>query len=682
MPNRLSESSSPYLLQHAGNPVDWFEWSDPALASAKERDVPIFLSIGYSACHWCHVMAHESFEDPDTAAYMNDHFVNIKVDREERPDIDRIYMDAVQAMTGQGGWPMSVFLTPEGKPILAGTYYPSVESTHHPSFMTVMAAVADAWTNRRAEVDDQAERLTEAVRRSIPPGTGRPSEGTVDRAVDALLRNFDSVHGGFGGAPKFPQSPNLELLLRVATLDPDGERTAAIRDALTKTLDEMARGGIYDHLSGGFARYAVDRAWRVPHFEKMLYDNATLARVYLRAGQVLGLDRYRNTAVETLDYLLRDMMDPGGGLHAAEDADSEGEEGKFYAWGHAEFTDVVGEPADVLTDLYGVTESGNFEGANVLYLARSFAELSERFGLPVAEIAELRRAADAKLLARRNTRPRPGRDDKVITAWNGLAIRALAEAGAVLRSPRYLDAAESVAHFCLDELTTPGGRLLRSVRAGRGGVPAFCDDYASLAIASLTLYQVTGKEDWFAAGQSLVIDMIDLFSDEDGPGFFASGRDAEKLISRPKNLMDNPSPSGNSLAAEALQMLFALTGDAELPGHIEGVFAAAASLFEQYPGATGHLLSVLAVDRPGEVAVIGETDARNSLVSVIWEEFRPGFVLAQGHDETSGVPLLAERSAGDAGARAYVCEDFVCALPVDTPEDLRLQLSPRAGSRI
>ncbi len=678
MPNRLSAASSPYLLQHADNPVDWYEWGEEALEAARDRDVPIFLSVGYSACHWCHVMAHESFEDPETAAYMNDNFVNVKVDREERPDIDRIYMDAVQAMTGQGGWPMSVFLTPEARPILGGTYYPPRDMGHRPSFGRVMNAVVDAWRHRRSEVSDQADRLMGAIGRALPSAESLPDRDLIDAAVSSLAGSFDNAYGGFGGAPKFPQAPNLELLLRVFALDPDGPRASTLSRMLRTTLDRMASGGIYDHLGGGFARYAVDRTWLVPHFEKMLYDNALLARIYLRAWQVFGVARYRSVAEETLDYLLREMQDSGGGFHSAEDADSAGAEGTFYVWARAEFDAALGDRADLMARVYGVTASGNFEGANVLHRPVGLTELAASAGLALSDLEAERAAADAALREVRERRERPGRDDKVIAAWNGLVIRSLAEAGAVLGRNRYLRAAEEAAQFCLEGLTREDGRLLRSARGGRGTVPAFCEDYGALAVGLLTLYQATGVERWFLAGKRLTWEMIDLYADRDGSGFFATGRDAEVLISRPKNFMDNPTPSDNSLAAEALQMLHALSGETELREHFEGVLVAAGVLLEQQPAAVGHLLAVLTADRSLEVAIVGPPRNRDALASVIWETFRPRVVLAQGEgqDKDEEVPLLAGRTAG-ATARAYVCEDFVCALPVETPDALRQQLDAR-----
>jgi uncharacterized protein YyaL (SSP411 family) len=674
MPNRLSRASSPYLLQHKDNPVDWWEWSPEALAEAVTRDVPIFLSVGYSACHWCHVMAHESFEDPETAAYMNDHFVNVKVDREERPDIDRIYMDAVQAMTGQGGWPMSVFLTPDGRPVFAGTYFPPGDVGHRPSFGRVMEAVNDAWTNRRDELDEQAERLTAAVRRTIRPSVAPPSTQVVRSAVVSLLRNIDPEHGGFGGAPKFPQAPSLELLLRRLAVEPGGGEADEIASALRLTLDRMAAGGIYDHLGGGFARYAVDRNWLVPHFEKMLYDNALLARVYLRAWQLLGVDRYRTVATQTLDYLIRDMTDPGGGFHAAEDADSEGIEGKFYVWDRAEVRELLGDDAEIAERMYGITEAGNFEGANILHEALPPDRLAVELGIDPGVLAEIRARSDAALTARRDERVRPGRDDKVITAWNGLAIRAFAEAGAVLGEARYLDAAAHAARFCLEVHVTDTRRVLRSTRGGTGDIPGFCDDYASLSLGLTSLFEATGDTAWFEAALRLAGQMIDLFAGEE-PGFYATGRDAEQLITRPKNYMDNPTPSDNSLAAEALQRLHALTGERRFREHLEGVFVAGGELMARYPAAAGHVLAVRAVDPPREVAVVGAPGQRAPLQDVVWESFRPDVVLAHGEPDATAVPLLRGRPAGDGTALAYVCRDFACEMPVGHPAELRAQLA-------
>ncbi len=672
MANRLAASSSPYLLQHAGNPVDWFEWGDAAFAEARDRDVPVLLSVGYSSCHWCHVMAHESFEDETTAAFMNEHFVNVKVDREERPDVDRIYMDAVQAMTGHGGWPMTVFLTPAGQPFFAGTYFPKEPRGNYPSFLHVLGQIREAWNGRRDDIDDQARRLTDAVVRRIPPAAETPGIEAAERAVAALSTAFDPTHGGFGGAPKFPQAPNLELLLRALALG-IGAREHVTAMVAT-TLDAMAAGGIYDHLGGGFARYAVDERWLVPHFEKMLYDNALLARIYVRAWQLTGTTRYRTVAEETLDYLLRDLAHDEGGLFSAEDADSEGEEGTFYVWSWDELMDVLEPDGPVIAAAYGATERGNFEGRNVLHRPEPLEDVAVRFGTDADDVDRRLHAANVKLRTVRAARVRPGLDDKVVTAWNGLALRAFAEAGAVLESARYLDAARRIARF-IGRHVTVDGRLLRSWRDGATSGPGFCDDYAAMATGLFALYQATGEVEWYLEGERLTRELLRLFPDAEG-GFFATGTDAERLITRPKNLMDNPTPSDNALAAEALITLAAYTGDMSLTEAAEGVYRAAGRLLDHYPSAAGHLVSVLAVTGSGvrEVAIVGPDGSREPLERVLWETFRPDCVLAAAPVGAGPIALLEGRTGGEQGALAHVCERFVCDLPVATPSELRALL--------
>jgi uncharacterized protein YyaL (SSP411 family) len=674
MGNRLANATSPYLLQHAENPVDWYEWGDEAFAAATLTDRPVLLSVGYSACHWCHVMAHESFEDPATASYMNDHFVNVKVDREERPDVDRIYMDAVTAMSGHGGWPMTVFMTPDGRPFFAGTYFPKERLHGRSSFRDVMSAVTDAWQNNRDELVAQADKVTAAIRRSLPASSDLPDEADVGRAVAHLHAQFDAQHGGFGGAPKFPQAPTLELLMRVAALGPDGDAGKAALAMLTKTLDEMRRGGIYDHLGGGFARYSVDRLWLVPHFEKMLYDNALLARVYLRAGQLTGVDDFVATARETLDYLIRDMTDPEGGIHSAEDADSEGVEGRFYVWTWQELGDVLGRDRHLATSIYGASEDGNFEGSNILFLPEPLPALAAKIGVGVQELSIEKRSIDDRLGAARSQRIRPGLDDKVVTAWNGLALRAFAEAGAVLGEPRYLEAAIGVADFLTRPAWQDGGPV-RSWRRGVPGVPGFSDDFAAAAIGLYSLYQTTGDERWFARAEELTAALVTRFADPKG-GFFATAEGGDRLITRPKNLQDNPTPSDNSLAAEALAIHAAYTGDGEALALIEGIVRAAGVIIEQSPSFAGHLLAVWATVLNGieEVAVVAPQETRSRFTDVIWEQFRPEVVLAFSDEATSSVPLLAERTPGSSG-RGFVCRGFVCELPAETPEQLRDQLS-------
>jgi uncharacterized protein YyaL (SSP411 family) len=669
MPNRLADSTSPYLLQHKDNPVDWHEWGEEAFARAEEADRPILLSVGYSACHWCHVMAHESFEDDETARYMNTHFINIKVDREERPDVDRIYMDAVQAMTGRGGWPMTVFLTPGGEPFFAGTYFPRQPRGTMPSFLQVLAGVVDAWTTKRPQVADQGRRLADAVAAGLPAGSPPPTAESASKALSMLEATYDPEWGGFGGPPKFPQAPVLEFLLRTVALEPETEHR--ISPMLRRTLDSMRAGGIYDQLGGGFARYSVDNRWLIPHFEKMLYDNALLARIYLRAGQTLAEPSYTATAIETLDYLATEMRDPEGGIYAAEDADSEGVEGKYYVWGWEEFEAAAGPDTEILADLYGVTPEGNFEGANNLHLAVTPAEIAARRGIGIDTVLASQRRGNAALLAARSNRVRPGRDDKVIAAWNGLALRAFAEAAAVLDSPRYLSTATGIARFVVNEMVRDDGRLMRSWRRGRVSGPGFCDDYAAMAVGLATLYQVTGETSWYDEAKRLATAMIDLFGDTDG--FYTPGRDSSDLIARPKDFADNPLPSSNSLAAEALVLIDALSGTAN--DAISSISRGAGRLLDRHPTAVGHLLSVLITAQKGakEIAIVGPADARRPLETVVWERFRPECVIAPG-DIEAPVPLLRDRGTAGAAAAAHVCHNFVCDLPVTTTDELRALL--------
>ena len=675
MPNRLANATSPYLLQHQDNPVDWHEWGDEANAAARERDVPILLSVGYSACHWCHVMAHESFEHPETAALMNDLFVNVKVDREERPDVDRIYMDAVQAMTGRGGWPMTVFLTPDGHPFFAGTYFPKERSHGMPSFRDVLEGVSAAWNDRRGELDTQAARISAAIATTVPSADHLPDLAALDRAVADLRGSFDPEHGGFGGAPKFPQPTTLELLMRYAALFPDRSGADDALAMVTTTLERMARGGIYDQIAGGFARYSVDAFWLVPHFEKMLYDNALLARTYLRAGQLTGRADFTRVATETLDYLIGDMADPAGGLHSAEDADTEGVEGKYSVWTWAELGDVLGADRTLAGQVYGATPEGNFEGANNLYRPRSLSEIAATTGIDPEELAAAKAGIDRRLRERRATRVRPGRDDKIVTAWNGLALRALAEADAVLDVARYREAAIRIAEF-ITTIVDVDGTLHRSWRRGTIGVPGFCDDYAAGAIGLFTLFQTTGDPEWFDRAESIMDRMIERFADGDN-GFFATEAESG-LIARPKNVLDNPTPSDNSLAAEALLMYAALTGDGRAARLRDGAVRAAGVPAQSNPSFTGQMLAVRATTLAGvkEVAIVGSGPASGSLAGVVWDRFRPEVVVAIGDGTPASVPLLEGRG-GDGGPRAYVCRDFVCALPVDTAGALREQLDDR-----
>jgi uncharacterized protein YyaL (SSP411 family) len=672
MPNRLAHATSPYLLQHKDNPVDWFEWGDDAFAEAHKRDVPAILSVGYSSCHWCHVMAHESFEDEATAAFMNEHFVNIKVDREERPDVDRVYMDAVTTMTGSGGWPMTVFLTPDAKPIFAGTYFPKETFGQHPSFMDVMNAVLDAWNTNRQGALDQADQITTAITQMDTSAGYRPVMGNLDRAVTALSNMFDRKHGGFGRAPKFPQEPTLEFLLRMAALRPDTEAGDAAASMLVQALSAMADGGIYDHLLGGFARYSVDSQWMIPHFEKMLYNNAQLARLYLRSWQVTGIDRFRDVAIDVLDYLDTTMADPSGGLHSAEDADSEGVEGKFAVWTWEELGEILGEDRELAAAIYGATPDGNFEGANNLHRLIDIGDVMDSTGLTISEIGEVHGSIDERLRAVRSRRVSPGRDDKMVSAWNGLALRAFAEATAILGEERYLERAVSIATFLVGE-ASPEGALVRSWR-DRPGHPGFADDLASVAIGLYTLFSVTGDERWFSTAEAMVNQLRDRFADPAG-GFFATGADDRGLISRPKNAQDSPTPSDNSLAMEALQMHVGFTGDLAAVAELEATMEFLAPDALSNPAFGGYALAIWLTHLTGmkEVAIVGTPEQRRALAAPVWGAYHPDIVVAPGAGGPSTVPLLIDRTAGETGL-AYVCQNLTCDLPVATPQALAASL--------
>jgi hypothetical protein len=678
MPNRLAGETSPYLLQHQDNPVDWYPWGPEALERARAEDRPILLSVGYSACHWCHVMEYESFKDPQTAVLMNEHFVNVKVDREERPDIDSIYMAAVQEMTGHGGWPMTVFLRPDGTPFYGGTYYPP-ESRHGlPAFRDVLAALADAWRTRRGEVDRSAAELHEVLRRRVAGGrAGSLSTSILDRAAHHLATRFDARWGGFGGAPKFPQPMNLDVLLRHwrRTGGPEALHMAA------HTLRRMHAGGMYDHLGGGFARYSVDDQWRVPHFEKMLYDNALLAQVYTRAFQATGDPEFRTVVEETLGWVLREMTGPEGGFRSALDADSEGEEGRFYVWTPEEVDAAAGpEDGPLVRAWFGVTKEGNFEGRSVLHTPRDPVEVAADAGVEVAELMAAVERARPRLYAARAERVWPGRDDKVLTSWNAMALHAFAEAAHVLDRADYREAAVRNAEFLLRELR-PAGVLLRTWKDGHARIGAFLEDHALLADALLSLYETTFDPRWVHEARALGEAMLDRFWDERTGEFFDTARDAEALVVRPRAVFDNATPSGNSAATLALLRLAHLTGEERFRAVAERVLASFADPLSRYPGAFGHL--VAALDRflapPQEVAIIGtpgEPDAE-ALLRVVRGAYLPNIAVAlrRPDDEAPDVvPLLRGRDALEGRAAAYVCERFACQRPVATPEDLAWQL--------
>ena len=682
MSNRLSHETSPYLRQHADNPVDWYPWGEEALRAAREADRPILLSIGYAACHWCHVMAHESFEDPATAEFMNGHFINVKVDREERPDLDSIYMSAVVAMTGQGGWPMTVALTPDGRPFFGGTYFPATPRHGLPAFRQVLAALDEAWRERRADVDGSAADVAEHLRQTTQAealGRGGPlGDDLIDQALNGLLRSFDSRLGGFGRAPKFPPSMTLEFLLHVHAQR--GESMSL--HMVERTLQAMAHGGLYDQLGGGFARYSTDERWLVPHFEKMLYDNALLARVYTHAWQVTGRSLYRRVVEETLDFVAREMRHASGGFYSSYDADSEGEEGRFYVWSAAEIGDVLGPDAGLFAAVYGVSEGGNWEGHNILHVARDVTEVAAERGLTVDEagrrLAEARRA----LFERRAGRARPGLDDKVLAAWNGLMLAAFADAGRALARPDYIAVAVANAEFVHARLRRDDGRLLRSWQATAGDAPgrfnAYLEDYAFLADGLLALYTATFEPRWFAWARELADLTLAHFADPAG-GFFDTSDDHETLLHRPKDVQDNATPSGNSMAAHVLLRLGLLTGEGRYWDTAESMVAGVYEAMARYPSAFAHWLGAAAflLGQPRELAVVGDpaaVDAR-ALLDVALGSYRPDLVVAAGEERAAAVvPLLAGRERVDGRAAAYVCRRFVCLRPTGDPAELAAQL--------
>jgi uncharacterized protein len=651
MANRLAQETSPYLLQHKDNPVDWYAWGSEALARAREEDKPILVSIGYSACHWCHVMEHESFEDEQTASEMNERFVCIKVDREERPDVDAIYMEACQAMTGHGGWPLNVFLTPAQVPFYAGTYFPPEPRQGMPSWRQLLAAIDDAWRTRRDEIEESAGRIVERLSGGalLSASENEIDPGLLDRAVEALRGQFDPVNGGFGGAPKFPPASTIEFLLR------RGETEMS-----SQTLRAMASGGMYDQIGGGFARYSVDARWIVPHFEKMLYDNALLARAYLHGWQVTGTDLFERVCRETLDWALREMRAPEGGFYSALDADSEGVEGKFYVWTQDEVRSALGADGEAAIAYFGMSAQGNFEGRNIPVRASA--------DQPPPNLPELRE----RLYEVRAKRVWPGLDDKRLSAWNALMISALAEAGAALGEPRYLDAARDCAEFVLTAMRDDEGRLLRTFKDGRAHLNAYLEDHAFLVEALLTLYESTFDPRWFAAAREIADQMIERFADEERGGFFETSSDHEQLVARRKDLEDNPIPAGNSSAAYGLLRLAALTGEYEYERRAEGVLRLLHEIAERHPQAFAHLLQALdfRLAQTREVALAGGDTAE--LERVVRSKFRPHIVLAGG--EPDGVPLMEGRTPVDGRPAAYVCEQFSCRRPVTEPGELEALL--------
>jgi uncharacterized protein YyaL (SSP411 family) len=670
MPNRLTESTSPYLLQHADNPVDWWEWGEEAFAEARRRDVPIFLSVGYSACHWCHVMAHESFENETVAAFLNERFVSIKVDREERPDVDAVYMQATVALTGQGGWPMSVFLDHDGRPFYAGTYFPPQPRHGLPSFVQIVEGLSDAWQERRESVLASGVRIVQALSsRSVPTDQGRDPDLTdLATAVEALRRQFDGARGGFGGAPKFPPSMVLEFLLRYHALTADDSAL----EMAELTLDAMARGGMYDQLGGGFARYSVDADWVVPHFEKMLYDNALLLRVYLHWWRLTGSSLAERVVRETAGFLLRELRTPEGGFAAALDADSAEGEGVFYAWDREQLAQVLGtEDGAWAAELLTVTATGTFEhGLSTLQLWHD-PDDQQRW----ASVRE-------RLLATREQRPRPGRDDKIVASWNGLAIAALAEAGAMLDEPEWIDAAVGAADLLVSVHlgAHDDDRLVRTSRDGRAGSnEAVLDDYGNVAEGLQALFQVTGEGEWLVLAGICLDIAIQHFSDGEG-GFFDTADDAPALIQRPRDPADNAEPSGWFAVANACLTQAALTGIADYRLVAERALGVVAVFADKAPRAVGWGLATLAarVAGPLEIAVVAEAHDAEGLRA--WHRAAllgtsPGAVVAAGVAGVDEVPLLRDRPAMNGQPTGYVCRGFTCDAPV---HDIR-ELAARIG---
>jgi uncharacterized protein YyaL (SSP411 family) len=646
MANRLAQESSPYLLQHAGNPVEWYPWGDEALNRAREEDRPLLVSIGYSACHWCHVMERESFEDHQIAELMNRHFVCIKVDREERPDVDAVCMEACQTMTGQGGWPLNAFLTPEQAPFYVGTYFPPEPRHGMPSWRMVLDAIIEAWEQRRDRVREQGDELLGALGGAsrLQGAQEAITPAVLEQADAELLRRVDRTNGGFGSAPKFPQASLIEFLLA------RGDRRISLQ-----TLRAMAAGGIYDQVGGGFARYAVDATWTVPHFEKMLYDNALLARAYLHGWQVSGDPLLRRVCEETLDWSLREMRSPDGGFYAALDADSEGVEGRYYVWTLDELRSALGELADCAIAFFGATAEGNFEATNVL----------EGRGPVPEHLTEIR----ARLYTVREQRVRPGLDDKQLTSWNALMIGALADAGAALQRPDYVDAAVACAQFLRERRRDESGRLLRTGGGSseRAAIPGFLEDHAYLLEALLTLYEATFDPCWFLWARELADTMIDRFADEENGGFFTTAAGDEQGFPRRKDLDDSPIPAAGSSSALGLLRLAAYTGEYEYERRAIGVLGMLAPIAGQHPVGFGHALQALHFHLAAvrEVAIAGDGD---ELAQVVRGAYHPHIVLAGG--SPAGVPLLQGREPVDGHAAAYVCEHFSCRAPVTTAREL------------
>ncbi len=687
MPNRLINETSPYLLQHAHNPVDWYPWGEEALQRAVNEDKPIMLSIGYSACHWCHVMERESFEDEAIAALMNPNFISIKVDREERPDLDAVYMEAVQALTGSGGWPMTVFLTPQGKPFYGGTYFPPGDRPGMAGFPRILESVSQAYRTNRGEIERVTNQLTEQMGRTgqLAKGAGLLTDEILQQAYSQLASNFDYQNGGFGAAPKFPQPMTPEFLLRNYHRTGDGHTL----EMVNLTLEKMARGGMYDQIGGGFHRYSTDTYWLVPHFEKMLYDNALLARLYLHAFQLTQRPLYRRITEEILDYVLREMTDPQGGFYSAQDADSEGEEGKFFLWNRSQVISELGEEeGSLFADFFDITERGNFEGSNIPNINKKAMTFAQEKGLPLEQLVFAIQRGKAKLLEVREQRIHPLRDDKVLTSWSGMMLRSLAEAGAALNRQDYLDAASDNAAFLLANMR-PEGRLLRTFREGQAKLLGYLEDYAFAADGLLALYEATFELRWLRESVGLADEMIRLFWDDELGGFYDTGIDHESLVVRPRDVFDNAQPCGGSVATEVLLRLAVITGKEDYQSKATAPLRAIHQLMAQAPGGTGQWLAALDfyLSLPKEIVIVGPgTDSQTqALLDAVFQRYLPNRVVmgaAEGVQDldaaeasfAADLPLLEQRGLVEGQPTAYVCQHYVCQLPVTEPEALTRQL--------
>ena len=680
MPNRLANETSPYLLQHANNPVDWFPWGPEALEKARSEDKPILLSVGYSACHWCHVMERESFENQAIARLMNRSFVNIKVDREERPDIDAIYMQAVQAITGQGGWPMTVFLTPQGEPFYGGTYFPPEDRGPMPGFPRILLTMQQIYRTRRSEVTKASTEIVNRLKQTtqMKSDSSLLSPDILNEAFLHMSAGFDAQNGGFGGAPKFPQPMNFDFLLRYH--DATGNEEAL--HIVNLSLEKMALGGMYDQLGGGFHRYSTDAYWLVPHFEKMLYDNALLSRLYLHAYLATGYELYLRIVQETLDYVLREMTSHEGGFYSSQDADSEGEEGKFFLWSPDEIRSALGDrDADIFCAYYDVSDQGNFEGKTILNVPIGAEEVTDRLDIEPEDLEAALQRGKAALLPVRNARIAPDRDDKVLTAWNGLMLRSFAEAAASLQREDYYDAAVNNARFIAENLQS-NGRVLRTYKDGQARLNGYLEDYSFLADGLLAVYELTLDDHWLNEVQRLTDDMLDLFWDPNEELFYDTGTDHETLLVRPRDVFDNATPCGSSVAADVLLRMALLTGNESYRNIATAALRGLGPMLSQYANGMGRWLAALAfhVGQPKEIAIIGDpnSDAAQDLLDEIHLRYLPNRVLASSeHGDPAGshpLPLLRHKTLIQGQPAAYVCRNYVCNLPVTTPAALAPQL--------